>query len=232
QSLLRRGGERHGRGQVSSHRTALGPRQGGSRPRGPVRTGGRESAPARDRAPWHELSGSILRYLPLSVLVTLSVTVAPAALAGLIVPAGGFAGTLASLLCAVVLSLLLAAAESQLWKRLHGARGIVYADLMLWGFARRLWAERRVRQLGAAYRAAVGSDGVVRVELPEGLGRLLEVRNPYTYGHCRRVARHAERIARTMRLGPNEVAEIRTAALVHDVGKVYTPVEILHKEGP
>ena len=72
----------------------------------------------------------------------------------------------------------------------------------------------------------------MRVELLEGLGRLLEVRNPYTYGHCRRVARHAERIARTMRLGPSEVAEIRTAALVHDVGKVYTPIEILHKEGP
>src|SRR6185437_6285220 len=153
-------------------------------------------------------------------------------LAGLIVPAGGLAGALLSVLCAVALSLLFAAAESQVWKRLHGARGVVYADLMLWGFARRLWAERRVKQLGAAYRSAVGSDGVVRVELLEGLGRLLEVRNPYTYGHCRRVARHAERIARTMRLGPNEVAEIRTAALVHDVGKVYTPVEILHKEGP
>jgi putative nucleotidyltransferase with HDIG domain len=160
------------------------------------------------------------------------VTAAPAVLAGLIVPAGGLAGALLSVLCAVLLSLAFAAAESQIWKRVHGARGLIYSDLMLWGFARRLWAERRVKQLGAAYRAAVGSDGVVRVELLEGLGRLLEVRNPYTYGHCRRVARHAERIARTMRLGPNEVAEIRTAALVHDVGKIYTPVEVLHKEGP
>ncbi len=232
QSLLRREGERLGRGPVSSPRTAFGPRQGGSRTRGPVRTGGRESAPARDRVPWHEPSGGIVRYLPLSVLATVSVTVLPAVLADLIVPVGGLAGALLSVLCAVLLSLLFATAESQAWKRLHGARGFLYADLMLWGFARRVWAERRVKRLGAAYRAAVGSDGVVRVELLEGLGRLLEVRNPYTYGHCRRVARHAERIARTMRLGPAEVAEIRTAALVHDVGKIYTPVEILHKEGP
>jgi putative nucleotidyltransferase with HDIG domain len=58
------------------------------------------------------------------------------------------------------------------------------------------------------------------------------MRNPHTHGHCRRVARHAERIARAMHLGAAEVAEVRTAALIHDVGKVYTPADILHKPGP
>ena len=40
-------------------------------------------------------------------------------------------------------------------------------------------------------------------------------------GHCRRVARHAERIAVAMHLTSAEVATIRTAALVHDVGIDY-----------
>jgi hypothetical protein len=35
-----------------------------------------------------------------------------------------------------------------------------------------------------------------------------------------------------MRLSGADVAQIRTAALVHDVGKVYTPADILHKQGP
>jgi putative nucleotidyltransferase with HDIG domain len=109
---------------------------------------------------------------------------------------------------------------------------VFYGDLMLWGFLRRLWAEHRLKRVGATYRAAVGEDGTVRVELLEGLAHLLEIRNPYTYGHCRRVARHSERMAREMHLSAAQVAEIRTAALVHDVGKVYTPPEILHKQGP
>jgi putative nucleotidyltransferase with HDIG domain len=166
------------------------------------------------------------------VLATLSVTALPALLADWIVPVHGLPGHVAAVACAMALSLSLAAAEALIWRRIHGPRGLVFGDLMLWTFARRMWAERRLKRAGAAYRAAVGENCVVRVELLEGLSHLLEIRNPYTYGHCRRVARHAERIARAMRLGPAEVAEIRTAALIHDVGKVYTPTAILYKEGP
>jgi putative nucleotidyltransferase with HDIG domain len=51
------------------------------------------------------------------------------------------------------------------------------------------------------------------------------------HGHSRRVASYAGRIARELRLSPEEVASVETAALVHDVGKIYTPQEILHKPG-
>jgi putative nucleotidyltransferase with HDIG domain len=166
------------------------------------------------------------------VVATLSVTVVPALAANALVPPHGLGGAIGAVLIAAALSLAFASVEAWGWKRLHGATGVVYADLMLWGFQRRLRAERRLKQVGEAYRAAVGEDGTVRVELLEGLGHLLEIRNPYTYGHCRRVAGHAERIARTMRLRAADVAEIRTAALVHDVGKVYTPTAILNKQGP
>ncbi len=70
------------------------------------------------------------------------------------------------------------------------------------------------------------------IELLQRLSRLLEARDAYTHGHSRRVARHAGRIARAMRLSPTEIAKIRTAAAtVHDVGKLYTPREILEQPG-
>ncbi len=57
-----------------------------------------------------------------------------------------------------------------------------------------------------------------------------EARDPYTAGHQRRVAELAVAIARQMGL-PEEscVTPIRTAALVHDVGKIAIPTDILSK---
>jgi putative nucleotidyltransferase with HDIG domain len=171
-------------------------------------------------------------YLPLVVPVTASIVVLPAALAAAIVPAGDFALIAASVALAVVISLALASAEAALWKRWRGSRDCVFADLMLWGCVRRWWAERRLRDVRGSYEAAAEVGAPVRIELLEGLCRLLAARSAHTHGHCRRVARHAERIARAMRLPETEVARIRTAAVVHDVGKVYTPREILDKPGP
>jgi putative nucleotidyltransferase with HDIG domain len=170
-------------------------------------------------------------YPPLVVLATVSIVVLPAALAALIVPPGGLASMAMSAGLAVVLSLVLASAEAWLWKRWHRSRDVLFSDLTLWGCARRWWTERRLRNVRSSYEAAVQADGPVRVELLEGLSRLLAARSAYTYGHCRRVARHAEAIARAMGLAEAEVARIRTAAVVHDVGKVYTPRAILDKPG-
>ena len=171
-------------------------------------------------------------YPPLVVLATASIVVLPAALAAMIVPAGGLASTAMSAGLAVVLSLVLATVEAWLWKRWQGSRDVLFSDLTLWGCARRRWAERRLRDVRSSYEAAVEAGAPIRVELLEGLSRLLAARSAYTHGHCRRVARHAEGIARAMRLPDAEVARIRTAAAVHDVGKVYTPRAILDKPGP
>jgi hypothetical protein len=103
---------------------------------------------------------------------------------------------------------------------------------MLWSWARRWWCERRLRNLRASYDAARRAGAPVQIELLEGLSRLLAARSAYTHGHCHRVARHAERIARAMRLPGADIARIRTAAVVHDLGKIYIPREILHKTGP
>lgn len=65
-------------------------------------------------------------------------------------------------------------------------------------------------------------------QLQRLVGRL-EARHPGTHGHSRRVADHASAIAAELGLAEGMVATIRTAALLHDIGKVETPVEIVDK---
>jgi len=63
------------------------------------------------------------------------------------------------------------------------------------------------------------------------MGRVGEVRDPYTAGHQRRVADLAQRIAESMGLMPDKVKSVCLGALVHDIGKVAVPLEILNFPG-
>jgi len=63
------------------------------------------------------------------------------------------------------------------------------------------------------------------------LGRMAEMRDPYTAGHQLRVAQLAQAIAQRLRLPAQRVELIRLAALVHDIGKIGIPVELLTKPG-
>ncbi|MFH1977313.1 MAG: HD-GYP domain-containing protein [Pseudomonadota bacterium] len=56
-----------------------------------------------------------------------------------------------------------------------------------------------------------------------------EVRDPYTAGHQRRVTDLAISIGQEMGLAENVVAGIRMAGLIHDIGKLAVPAEILSK---
>jgi putative nucleotidyltransferase with HDIG domain len=68
-------------------------------------------------------------------------------------------------------------------------------------------------------------------ELLELMVKSIEARDPYTSGHSRRVREYAIKIARMMGLGSAEVEKIGTAALLHDVGKIYDKyAPILSKE--
>jgi putative two-component system response regulator len=61
------------------------------------------------------------------------------------------------------------------------------------------------------------------------LGATVAMRDPYTAGHERRVAQLALRIAESMDLAPAQREALGTAAVVHDVGKIAVPAEILSK---
>jgi len=64
------------------------------------------------------------------------------------------------------------------------------------------------------------------------LADLIDLRDPYTHGHSQRVAALAERLARRMKLETTQIALIRDAARVHDIGKIGTNDMVLLKRGP
>jgi PAS domain S-box-containing protein len=61
--------------------------------------------------------------------------------------------------------------------------------------------------------------------------RIVEMRDPYTSGHQDRVAALAGAIAREIGLPADLVKGIEITARIHDIGKVYIPMEILSKPG-
>ncbi|MDP2809743.1 MAG: response regulator [Rhodocyclaceae bacterium] len=60
---------------------------------------------------------------------------------------------------------------------------------------------------------------------------VLEKRDPYTAGHQQRVAGIASAIAVEMGLTPQQIEGLHFGALIHDLGKVYVPSEILNRPG-
>jgi response regulator RpfG family c-di-GMP phosphodiesterase len=63
----------------------------------------------------------------------------------------------------------------------------------------------------------------------EVVASTVEVRDPYTAGHQRRVAMLAKAMAEFMDLSASQIEGIYMAGVVHDLGKIYVPAEILSK---
>jgi PAS domain S-box-containing protein/putative nucleotidyltransferase with HDIG domain len=61
------------------------------------------------------------------------------------------------------------------------------------------------------------------------IASLVELRDPYTAGHQRRVAELAYAIATSMGLPDGQREAVRMAAMIHDIGKINIPAEILTK---
>lgn len=66
----------------------------------------------------------------------------------------------------------------------------------------------------------------------ELIASVSELRDPYTAGHQKRVAGLAKFMAMKMGLSPERVDAVEMASLIHDVGKIKVPAEILSKPGP
>ena len=99
--------------------------------------------------------------------------------------------------------------------------GVVYG---LREIAERKMAEEKLRQNVDKLKEAV--EGVI-----QAMSRTVEMRDPYTAGHQRRVAKLACAIAQEMKLNEDQIEGIRIASAIHDIGKIYVPAEILSKPG-
>jgi putative two-component system response regulator len=63
----------------------------------------------------------------------------------------------------------------------------------------------------------------------KAISTALEMRDPYTAGHQRRVAELATAIARELGMGDSQIEGLSLAAAIHDIGKISIPAEVLTK---
>lgn len=63
------------------------------------------------------------------------------------------------------------------------------------------------------------------------MSRAVEIRDPYTAGHQKRVAELARAIAYEMGLPSKLIESIQMAGTIHDLGKIYIPADILNRPG-
>ncbi len=83
-----------------------------------------------------------------------------------------------------------------------------------------------LERLESVTKLREGMNGII-----QAISMTVEARDPYTAGHQRRVSRLGRIIAEEMSLSRDAIDGIRLAGLIHDLGKISVPTEILSKPG-
>ena len=85
-------------------------------------------------------------------------------------------------------------------------------------------AQTELQSSLSRYQAAM--EGIIKA-----MALTVEMRDPYTAGHQQRVTELAQAIAKEMGLLQEQIDGIRMAGIIHDLGKISIPAEILNKPG-
>jgi hypothetical protein len=173
------------------------------------------------------------------LVATAVVSVLPIAIVWALRERGAIRSPWVALPLAVALSLLAALLGSAWWSRRRRVDDLMFSELLIWGWLRRVYIDHQVeRAVGLLCLANPvdqpgGADMTVerRTQLLCRLAEALEAQDPYLEGHSRRVARHTTMIARKIKLSSDQVARIRRAAVLHDVGKLRIPQSLINKPG-
>jgi len=95
---------------------------------------------------------------------------------------------------------------------------------MLAGIIKRKQAEEKIQQNLHNLRQAI--EGTIELT-----ALMVEAKDPYTAGHQRRVSVLGSAIAKEMNLSEEQIEGTKIAGLIHDLGKISIPSEILSKPG-
>jgi putative nucleotidyltransferase with HDIG domain len=192
------------------------------------------------------------------IVATTVVVVLPVVLAWSLRASGTISSPWVCAGCALVFALVASLLGRLFWER-HNSSDVVFSELLVWGWARRVRIERQVarcaQELIADVGEPVGSDGSLglhgtsrpagagdagapgvgaerrRLQVLTRLAAALDAQDPYLAGHSHRVARYATGTALKLGLDADECARIQRAALIHDIGKLQIPDALLTKPG-
>jgi putative nucleotidyltransferase with HDIG domain/PAS domain S-box-containing protein len=129
----------------------------------------------------------------------------------------------------------------------HGRREFIQQYRIIAAHGALLWIEDRTYVRDIADGAGIYLEGIItdvterhraqerlRQSLTQTVGAIaatIDKRDPYTAGHQRRVAALSRAIAEQLGLGADQTEGVYLGALVHDVGKMAIPVDILSRPG-
>lgn len=69
------------------------------------------------------------------------------------------------------------------------------------------------------------------IEVTCALSEAIEAKDSYTRGHCQRIAEFSLRLGKEIELSKKDLTQLEYAALLHDIGKIGIPAEVLNKPG-
>ncbi len=175
-----------------------------------------------------------------SFLVTLAVAVAPSFVAfGFLV----WSRPDPHPVLATIASLLLTAGSfglgSKVWHRQPESAGFSFADLMLWHWVRREWAEeklvRNARLLGydrtGRFVGKVNISPARQLRAAREIGAALDAKSSYTINHSKRVEKHVRQLGASYGLSLDQIEELATSAALHDIGNLRIPEHVSRKAG-
>ena len=124
-----------------------------------------------------------------------------------------------------------AAAPIELDDEVYGALVICYPEVREFPPEEIARLERLARQTEIALRSVRQRETLSRFafETALALTEAIESRDPYTGGHCRRLAEYAGMVAERLVLPAHEIEVVRLGAALHDMGKIVVPDSILKK---
>jgi len=115
---------------------------------------------------------------------------------------------------------------------LHQAMGRNQEALTLLNAAHRLFGRLDARREQVHVNGKMAELEATYLAVVREWGQSIESADPYTFGHCERVARHGVAVARALGMDQRAQTTLRLGAYLHDLGKVRVPHEILNKPGP
>ena len=108
---------------------------------------------------------------------------------------------------------------------------IALAALLLWLVLRGVYvrSSRQIMSQSKALGAALAETDRTYDTTLQALSNALDVRDSETEGHSRRVVEYMELIIAQMMVAPDHLATLRRGALLHDIGKIGVPDNVLRK---